>query len=201
MSNYLEIKWHGRAGQGVVTASTVLAEVLAAEGKYVQALPGFDVEKRPPSVKAYNRLSETPVKLHSYVKNADIVAVMDPPSVLNSEIGSNANPDAVYIVNTSHTPEYVREKLAAPAGNIFTVDAGKIALEEIGEAIPNIPMMTVIIKTIDWIPMEQFKRKLGQSLSSQLGDNPDLVAANLKTVDRAINEVKELETGEPNPEN
>jgi pyruvate ferredoxin oxidoreductase gamma subunit len=193
MNAILEIKWHGRAGQGVGTAASVLAEVLAMEGKYVQAFPEFDVEKRPPSVKAYNRFSAGPVKRHSTVKQADIVAVMDAALILSGDVSANAKDDALYIVNTSYTPEFVKEKLSAAAENIYTIDADKIAREEIGHPIPNIPMMAIIIRIIDWLPLERFTQHLGQILTSQLGDDSDLVPANLKTVNRALKEVRWLD--------
>lgn len=87
MEPYLEIKWMGRSGQGLVTAATVLAEVLAMCGKYVQAFPAYDVEIQPPCLYAYNRFSQKPIKTHAAIQKADIVAIMDPTLILWADIG------------------------------------------------------------------------------------------------------------------
>ncbi len=194
MDNYLEIKWIGRAGQGVVTAATVLAEVLARAGKYVQAFPHFDAQIQPHCLKAYNRLSTKPIKNHSTIKNADIVALMDPAFILNSQIGKNTSQEAIYIINTSYSPQWVKEKFSVPFRSIYTIDANLIALEEIGAPIPNIPMMAVLIQCIDWIKFEDFREKLEQSLFARWADYPERVLANLNTLQRALLEVKELKT-------
>ena len=193
MDKYIEIKWHGKAGQGVGTAAQLCAEILAMEGKYVQAFPEFNVEKRPPAIKAYNRFSVTPIKQHTYVEEADIVVIMEPSLILNQEIGINIRPDAVFIVNTDYEPQYIKEKLNVSAGQIYTLDADTIAREEIGEPIPNIPMISIIMQCIDWISLEKLKEHLRQSLTEQLGEESELVEANLATIDRALNEVKFLD--------
>jgi pyruvate ferredoxin oxidoreductase gamma subunit len=191
--HYLEIQWHGRAGQGALTAAAVLAEILAMEGKYVQAFPEFHMEKKAPSINAFNRISGSPIKLHAAVKNAGIVMVMEPTLILSGRIGQYAEPGAVYIVNTSYSPEAVKEKMTVAPGDLYTLDADTIARQEIGKPIPNIPMMAVIFRHIDWMAVEGFKQQLTKALSAQWGDNPELVAANLKTVERALHEVQKLE--------
>jgi len=198
MGKYLEVKWHGRAGQGVITAASVLAEVLAMEGKYVQAFPEFSLGEKTPAAKAYNRLSDSPLRLHSAIENADVVIIMDPALILNTDSNShsdakkNAKENAFYIVNTPLSPEYIKEKLDVPASIVYTLDADTIAREEIGEAIPNIPIMAVLMNWINWIPLENFKQRLNESLIHTHRLGAERVLANIKSVDRGLKEVKEL---------
>lgn len=192
MANYLEIKWYGRRGQEVLKTAAVLAEVLAMEGKYVQAVPGFNSDKNSVIFQAYNRLSNSPVRVHSAITAADIVVIMDPVLVLDAstDLKTNAKENAVYIINTSAAPGLIKERLVVPDKHIFTLDTHKIVREEIGNgiSIPNIPLITVLIRWIDWISIETFKQRLKQSLSHVL--NAERTAANIKSVDRVAEEFK-----------
>jgi 2-oxoacid:acceptor oxidoreductase gamma subunit (pyruvate/2-ketoisovalerate family) len=191
MAKYLEIKWQGRPGQGVVTAAQVLAEVLALEGKYVQAFPEFIAQKRRPSILAFNRLSESPIKTHAQVNNADMVVLMDARLLLHTEVKENTGENAAYLVNTSYSPDFIKEKLHLSENNkIYTLDADTITKEEIKQPIPNIPLMTIVLDVMDLMPMEHFPDRLRHVLALKL--NPDLTAANLRTLERALNEVKQL---------
>ncbi len=199
MTKYLEVKWYGRTGGGVLTTAAVLAEVLAMEGKYVQAVPDFNNDKNSAFFQAYNRLSDSPVRVHSAITAADIIVIMDPALILNpnSNIKNNVKDNAVYIVNTSAAPGLIKEKLAVRDNDIFTLDTDNIVREEIGNgnSIPNVPLMTVLIDWIDWISMETFKQRLRQSLSHLL--TADRVAANIKFVDSAAEEFKKSNSAEP----
>jgi pyruvate ferredoxin oxidoreductase gamma subunit len=192
MARYLEIKWYGRSGQEVLTTAAVLAEVLAMEGKYVQAVPDFNSDKNSVIFQAYNRLSDSPLRVHSAITAADIVVIMDPALVLNTstDLKTNAKENAVYIINTSAAHGSIKERLVVPDNHIFTLDTHKIVREEIGNgiSIPNIPLITVLIRWIDWISIETFKQRLRQSLSHLL--NAERAAANIKSVDRVAEEFK-----------
>jgi pyruvate ferredoxin oxidoreductase gamma subunit len=198
MANYLEVKWYGRTGQGVLITAAVLAEVLAMEGKYVQAVPDFNNDKNSAFFQAYNRLSDSPVRLHSAIAAADIIVIMDPNLIVNTntDIKINAKESAVYIVNTSAAPGLIKEKLAVPDKHIFTLDTDNIVREAIGNgnSTPNVPLMTVLIRWIDWISIETFKQRLQQSLSHLL--TVDQLAANIKSVDSAAEEFKKSNNAE-----
>jgi pyruvate ferredoxin oxidoreductase gamma subunit len=192
MTKYLEIKWYGRTGEEVLTTAAVLAEVLAMEGKYVQTVPDYSSEKNCAFFQAYNRLSDSPVRVHSAITAADIIVIMDPNLILNTDIDikTNAKENAVYIVDTSAPPGLIKEKLAVPANHIFILDTGIMAREESGNgnSIPNVPLMTVLIGWIDWISIDTFKQRLRESMSHLW--TPGQAAANIKSVDRAAQEVK-----------
>lgn len=198
MAKYLEVKWYGRSGQRVLTSAAVLAEVLAMEGKYVQTVPDFNSEKNSAFFQAYNRLSASPVRLHSAVVAADIIVIMDPALILNTntDLITNAKENAVYIVNTSTAPGLIKEKLAVLDNHLFTLDTNNIVREEIGNgnSIPNVPLIAVLIRWIDWISIETFKQRLQQLLSQCL--TADRVAANIKSVDSVVEEFKKSNNAE-----
>ena len=203
MAKYLEVKWYGRSGQRVLTSAAVLAEVLAMEGKYVQTVPDFNSEKNSAFFQAYNRLSDSPVRLHSAIVAADIIVIMDPTLILNTntDLKSNAKENAVYIVNTSAAPGLIKEKLTVRDNHIFTLDTDNIVREGIGNgnAIPNVPLMTVLIHWINWISIATFKQRLQQLLSHCL--TAERVAANIKSVDSVVQEFKKSNNTELTPIN
>jgi pyruvate ferredoxin oxidoreductase gamma subunit len=196
MEKYLEIKWHGRTGQGVMTAAAVLAEVLALEGKYVQAFPQFHKEKNCAFVDAYNRLADTPLRLHTEVESAGIVVIMDPTLAAGAhpELKANVKENALYIVNTTAGPSVVKGKLDVPNSQVYTLDADTIIREEMGTNCPtlNIPLMTVLTHCLGGISSETFKQRLQQVLSQHWQST--LVSAGLKSADRGLKDFKELET-------
>ena len=73
----MEICWHGRGGQGVVTASEILAETVVGEGKYVKAFPEFGPERMGAPIRAFTRISEKPIRVHTQVYEPDVVIVLD----------------------------------------------------------------------------------------------------------------------------
>ena len=197
MEKFLEVKWHGRIGQGVMDAAAVLAEVLALAGKYVQAFPYFNKEKNCAFVDAYNRLADAPLRLHSQVEAADVVVIMDPTLVvnINPELKANVKEDALYLVNTTAAPGAIKGKLEIPNSPVYTLDADTITGEEMGTASPilNIPLMTVLTHCLGGISIETFKQRLQQVLSRRW--QPNDVSAGLKSADRGLNDFKEPDTG------
>ena len=157
---YIEIQWQGRAGQGVVSAAMILAEILALEGKYVQAFPEFIAQIRRSLIFSFNRVSENPIKINSGVKEADIVILMNSNMFVNPEIKKFTSESAAYIVNTTYTPDFIKEKLNLEENKIFTLNADAIVGEEIKYPIPNIPLMTILINYMDIIPKDSFQEKL-----------------------------------------
>jgi len=190
MKSTIEIRWHGRAGQGVVTAAVTLADVLASEeGKYVQAFPEFGAEKRGAPILAFNRISLKPIRTHSQVYEPDIVVVTDPSLLGLIDITEGAKDDALFLFNTTFDISLLRKRLGLGVRKVYALDAYSIAREEIGRPIPNVPMVAALIKITGLLEPERFKEKLKASLSKKL--RKELVEGNLRTVERAFKEVKE----------
>ncbi len=190
MKDTLEIRWHGRAGQGVVTAAVTLADVLSAEeGRYVQAFPEFGAEKRGAPILAFNRISRRPIRTHSQVYYPDIVVVTDPSLLGLVDISDGAKDDAVYLMNMTFDISMVRERLALGSKKIYALDAYTIARDELGRAIPNVPMVAALVKVLELMDLDKFKEKIKLSLAKKL--RPEIVEMNMRTIGRAFEEVKE----------
>ena len=190
MKETIEVRWHGRAGQGVVTAAVTLADVLSSEeGKHVQAFPEFGAEKRGAPILAFNRISTKPIRTHSQVYSPDIVVVTDPSLLGLVDIGDGAGEDAVFLLNTTFDIPLVRSRLALGNRKIYALDAYTIARDELGKAIPNVPMVAALVKILDLMDPDKFKEKIRISLGKKL--RPEVVEMNMRTIDRAVKEVKE----------
>jgi len=190
MKETIEIRWHGRAGQGVVTAAATMADVLSAEKDiYVQAFPEFGAEKRGAPILAFNRISKKPIRTHSQVYYPDIVVVTDPSLLGMVDISSGAKEDAFFLMNTTFDISLIREKLSLGERKIYSLDAYSIARDELGRAIPNVPMVAALMKITSLMDLDEFKKKIKISLSKKL--RSEVVEKNLKTIDRALEEVKE----------
>jgi len=190
MKETLEIRWHGRAGQGVVTAAVTLADVLSSEkGKYVQAFPEFGAEKRGAPILAFNRISQRPIRSHSQVYYPDIVVVTDPSLLGLVDIAEGAKDDAVFLMNTTFDLPLIRERLNLGGRRIFALDAYSIARDELGRAIPNVPMVAALVKILNLMDLDRFRQNIKVSLAKKL--RAEVVEMNLKTIDRAFKEVKE----------
>jgi pyruvate ferredoxin oxidoreductase gamma subunit len=190
MKETIEIRWHGRAGQGVVTAAATLADVLSTEeGKYVQAFPEFGAEKRGAPILAFNRISTKPIRSHSQVYYPDMVIVTDPSLLGLVNIADGAKEDTIFMMNTTIEVPLIREKLSLGDRKIYALDAYTIASDELGRAIPNVPMVSALIKVTGFMDLQKFKVNLKKSLEKKL--RPEIVEKNLRTVERAFKEVKE----------
>lgn len=190
MKETIEIRWHGRAGQGVVTAAATLADVLSSEKDlHVQAFPEFGAEKRGAPVLAFNRISKKPIRSHSQVYYPDIVIVTDPSLLGTVDVTSGAKDDAIFIMNTIFDISLVRNRLSLGDKKIYSLDAYTIASDELGRAIPNVPMVAALVKVTELMDLKKFKEKIKVSLSKKL--RREVVEMNMKTIDRAFKEVKE----------
>lgn len=190
MKETIEIRWHGRAGQGVVTAAATLADVLSSEKHiHVQAFPEFGAEKRGAPILAFNRISQKPIRTHSQVYYPDIVVVTDPSLLGMVDISSGAKDDAIFLMNTTFDVSLIRERLSLGKRKIYFLDAYTIASDELGRAIPNVPMVAALVKVTEMMGLEKFKEKIKISLSKKL--RPEVVEMNMRTIDRAVEEVAE----------
>ncbi len=190
MKETIEIRWHGRAGQCVVTAAATLADVLSSEKElHVQAFPEFGAEKRGAPILAFNRISKKPVRSHSQVYYPDIIIVTDPSLLGMVDITKGAKDDTIFIMNTTFDTSLIRRRLSLGEKKIYSLDAYTIASDELGRAIPNVPMVAALVKITELIDLKKFKEKIKISLAKKL--RPEVVEMNMRTIDRALKEVKE----------
>lgn len=190
MSETVEIRWHGRGGQGTVTAAKVLADACLSGGRHVQAFPEYGPERAGAPLRAYNRVSAKELRMHCPVLEPDIVSVVDATLLDSINIAEGAKPETIFVVNTTKDPKTVREKLKATKDQkVYTVDATKIALDCFGRALPNSPMLGAVCKITGLVTLEHLlddvKKSFGKKFSQKIIDG------NLEATKRGYEEVHE----------
>jgi len=188
MSELVEIRWHARAGQGAVTAAKSLAETALNEGKYVQAAPEYGPERAGAPLRAFNRISDKPIRLHSAVISPQVVVVLDPTLIGIVDVSEGTPEDAVIIINSPMSAGEMRKKMDLKGRKVFTVDATRIALETMGRPIPNTPMMAALVKVTGLLKLENILHEIEKVLGKKFVAK--VVEGNLQAVKRAYEEVK-----------
>ncbi|MFP4346553.1 MAG: 2-oxoacid:acceptor oxidoreductase family protein [Anaerolineales bacterium] len=189
MKDLIELRWHGRGGQGVVTAAKMLAKAKLKEGWYFQAFPDYGPERMGAPVKAFTRLSPTPIHVHSQVQEPDIVLVLDPTLLKTVPVTEGLKADGTLLVNTNADPAELREMLKLDGQRLFVVDASNITLETLGREITNVPMLAALGRATDLVDREILRKEIQKELGAKFG--PDVVEGNLAALDRAWEETRE----------
>lgn len=180
MNGTIEVRWHGRGGQGAKSASAILAEVLFEEGKFAQAFPEYGAERQGAPIKAYNRVSNKPIRRRCGVQNPHIVVVVDPTMVGSANPCEGCAEDAIYLVNTPAGAKAIREMLnLKDTARVLTVDATKITLEELGQNRPNAPLLGALSHVFEDVPVEAFADLFTKKMR-QL--SPNLLEANRRAI-------------------
>ena len=191
MDNFLEVRWHGRAQQGVVTAAKLLGESCLMAGNFVQAFPEFGPERMGAPVRAYNRVSADPIKLHCSVTNPGFILIADPTLITGSAgVTTGALKGAVFIVNTPKTPEVMRSELTLSdkTAKVYTVDAATISLEAIGRFMPNTPLLGALARVTDIVTIDALINNFKTNYAKKYG--PKIIEGNVVAMQRGHDEVK-----------
>ena len=190
MAENVEIRWHGRGGQGTVTAAKVLADACLSGGRHVQAFPEYGPERAGAPLRAFSRISDKTIRMHCPVLHPSIVGIVDATLIDAIDVTGGALENAVFIVNSSKDAAEIRKKLGVKdTQKVFTVDASKIAIESFGRAMPNSPMLGAIVKATGIVEMDvllaNVKKSFGKKFSQKIIDG------NLEAVNRGYGEVHE----------
>lgn len=186
----LEIRWHGRGGQGAKTAALLLGEAVLATGKHMQAFPEYGAERMGAPMQAFNRISDQPITLHCNVTEPDIVVVIDPTLLDAVPVTEGLAPDGKLLVNTPLEPAQVRRQLGLEGRRIYTVDASGIALATIKRNIPNTPMLGALARISGVLDLETLIEDSRQRLQKKFHSKPEVIAGNLEAMRRGYQEVK-----------
>ena len=186
----VEIRWHGRGGQGAKTAALLFADAALSEGKYIQAFPEYGPERMGAPVQSFNRISDEPITLHCAISSPKYVVVLDPTLMSSVDVLAGVPDDGMIVINTSKSPEEIKASLKNKKVRTFTVDASKIAMETIGRDIPNTPMLGAMAAATGLLNYERLLKDLEQKLSKKFASKKEIIAGNLNAVKRAYEEVK-----------
>ena len=184
----LEVRWHGRGGQGAKTAAQFLAEAALELGKHIQAFPEYGPERAGAPIRAYTRIDDNPINIHSGVTNPEVVVVVDPTLLESIDVTEGLGEDGVLLVNTPLEPKLIREKLNFKKGKVATVDATKISLDTLGIPMPNTPMLGAVEKTIGLVTIDLIIKKVKDKFLKKIGE--EKTAANIDGIKRAYEETK-----------
>ena len=189
MNNGLEIRWHGRGGQGAKTAALLLADVAFKTGKYVQGFPEYGPERMGAPITAYNRISDDRIRVHSNIYDPDYVVVVDETLLHSVDVTAGLKKDGAIIINTAKTPEEVRPQLNGYEGRVVTVDARNISEEALGKYFPNSPMLAAVVATSGVMGKEQFLKEMEASYKHKFAKKPEVIAGNMKALEMAFDAV------------
>ena len=188
----MEIRWHGRGGQGAKTAALLLGEAVISAGKYVQAFPEYGPERMGAPVASYDRISEKPISVHSPVLNPDVVLVLDETLMDSVNVAKGLSEDTgVLIINSPYKKEDIKARITWKGKKLFTLDASKIAEKNIGRAIPNTPMMGALIGATNLMPLDALIEDTKHKLEKKFRNKPEVIEGNLKAIRAAYEEVKQ----------
>lgn len=183
----LEIRWHGRGGQGVKTAAMLLAEAAFEGGKFIQGFSDYGPERSGAPIQGFTRLSDGPITLHNFITHPDIVVVLDPTLLGSVAVTEGLKPGGKVVVNTARDPAELADELGVGKEQVFAVDARKISLEVMGRDMPNSPMIGALVKVLGLVELpwvnETFEKKFGAK-------SQKVVDANVAAIKRAYDEVR-----------
>ncbi|MFH1200526.1 MAG: 2-oxoacid:acceptor oxidoreductase family protein [Candidatus Micrarchaeota archaeon] len=161
-----EIRLHGRAGQGIVTAAELLAVAAGFEGRHSQAFPFFGSEKRGPPVAGYCRISDAPIEIHEQVYNPDIVIVCDDTILDIIDVASGLKPNGVVLINTSKKPSELGIKISG-GQKLLAVNGTDIAIKYFRKPITNTVMLGALSKATGIVGLEALKKAIMQRFSGE----------------------------------
>ena len=190
MSKMVEIRWHGRGGQGAKTASLLLADAAFNTGKYVQGFPEYGPERMGAPITAYNRISDERCNIHSNIYDPDYVVVVDATLLTAVDVTGGLKKEGAILINSSKSPEELKPLLEGYEGKVYTVDADKISEAELGRIFPNTPMLGAIVKITGIIPEDVFVKDMEASMHHKFAKKPQVIEGNMKALKRAMQEVK-----------
>ena len=191
MSSGLEIRWHGRGGQGAKTAALLLADVAFKTGAYVQGFPEYGPERMGAPITAYNRISRNEIRVHSNIYTPDLVVVVDESLLESVDVTAGLKKEGAIIVNTPKSAEEIRDELNGYEGNVYTVDARRISVEALGKYFPNSPMLAAAVAVSGVMDQKQFINEMRASYQHKFAKKPEVIEGNMKALTMTFEALEE----------
>ena len=192
MDGLIEIRWHGRGGQGAKTASLLLADAAFNTGKYIQGFPEYGPERMGAPITAYNRISDKPITIHSNIYEPDYVVVVDDTLLETVAVTAGLKKTGAIVINTTKSAEEVKKLLKGYEGEIYKIDAKKISEEALGKYFPNTPMLAAIVKVSKVMSDEELLNDMKGSFKHKFAKKPEVIEGNMKALEMALNSVEKI---------
>ena len=190
MQDLIEIRWHGRGGQGAKTAALLLADVAFKTGQFVQGFPEYGPERMGAPITAYNRVSSEKIRVHSNIYSPDYVVVVDETLLESVDVTAGLKKNGAIIINTPKSKEEIADSLNGYEGNVYTVDARDISVQTLGKNFPNSPMLAAIVAVSGVMPREKFMKEMHASYQHKFAKKPEVIEGNLKALEMAFDVVE-----------
>ncbi len=193
MKDTIEIRWHGRGGQGAKTASLLLADAAFNTGKYIQGFPEYGPERMGAPITAYNRISVNPIKVHSNIYEPDFVVVVDDTLLIPVDVTAGLKKEGALVINTTKSIEELKPLLNGYEGRVYAIDARKVSMEALGKYFPNTPMLAAIVKVTEIMSEDAFVADMEGSFKHKFAKKPEVIEGNMKALSLALQEVKQIQ--------
>ena len=191
MNNLIEIRWHGRGGQGAKTASLLLADAAFNTGKYIQGFPEYGPERMGAPITAYNRISDEKITIHSNIYEPDYVVVVDDSLLESVDVTKGLKEEGAIVINTTKTPDEVRPLLKGYKGKVCTIDAKTISIETLGKYFPNTPMLAAIVKVSGIMEEQAFLDDMVESFKHKFAKKPEVIDGNMEALEMTFDTLAE----------
>ncbi len=192
MDGLIEIRWHGRGGQGAKTASLLLADAAFNTGKYIQGFPEYGPERMGAPITAYNRISDKPITIHSNIYEPDYVVVVDDTLLDTVPVTAGLKSTGAIVINTTKNAEEIKKLLKGYEGKVYKIDAKKISEEALGRYFPNTPMLAAIVKVSKVMSDDELLEDMKGSFKHKFAKKPEVIEGNMKALEMALNSVEEI---------
>ena len=199
MKNTVEIRWHGRGGQGAKTAALLLADVAFKGGKYVQGFPEYGPERMGAPITAYNRISAEPVTVHSNIYDPDYVVVVDDGLLESTDVTHGLKENGAVIINTEKDKAALLPLLHDYKGAVYTLDAKAISMQALGKNYPNSPMLASVVAVSSVMEQEEFLNEMHDSFQHKFAKKPEVIDGNMKALELTFAEIAKIKKGGINP--
>lgn len=191
MKNGIEIRWHGRGGQGAKTAALLLADVAFKTGQNVQGFPEYGPERMGAPITAYNRISADKIRVHSNIYHPDYVVVVDETLLHSVDVTAGLKKTGAIIINTSKSREEITGLLKGYEGRVYTIDARHISVEELGKNFPNSPMLAATVAVSNVMPRDTFIHEMKASYEHKFARKPEVIEGNMRALMRSYDVIAE----------
>ena len=192
MGNLIEIRWHGRGGQGAKTASLLLADAAFNTGKFIQGFPEYGPERMGAPITAYNRISTNPIRIHSNIYEPDFVVVVDDSLLASVDVTAGLKKEGAIVINTTKGIEEIKPLLNGYEGNVYTIDARAVSIEALGKYFPNTPMLAAIVKVTEIMDEDAFIKDMEGSFKHKFAKKPEVIEGNMKAIKLALEKVNKI---------
>lgn len=190
MGELIEIRWHGRGGQGAKTAALLLADVAFNIGKHVQGFPEYGPERMGAPITAYDRISDREIRVHSNIYEPNYVVVVDETLLHTVDVTRGIKKGGAILINTERSGEDLMPELNGFEGKVYTVNAREICDRTLGKYFPNTPMLAAVVKITGIMETDRFLEEMEKSLRHKFAKKPEVLEGNMNALKMALEEVK-----------